>query len=517
MYCLYEYKGPTSCTETLFYAKVMKILITMRWPMKESKSALERFPTYEVNIGIEVHVQLTTKSKIFCTNANEISDKPNSHICQRCTGQPGVLPLLNKEVIHDAIKAGLATNSTIAPRSEFARKHYFYPDLPKNYQITQSDLPICSEGHVMITREDGSSKKIRLIRIHMEEDAGKNIHAAASQESFVDLNRAGTPLLEMVSYPDISSAHEAREYLKSLRLTVQYLGICTGNMEDGAFRADTNISVRKKGAPQLGTKCELKNINSFKFISDAIEYEIERQINLVEAGEKVRQETRLWDPKEGITKPMRSKEEAADYRYFQDPDLPIILIDEAMIEAVRKEMPELPHEKSARLIAHGLSAYEADILLNESEIANFYEQARTFNSSKHLINWILRDLMGLLKNEKISLNQCKITPEKLGKLIDMVDKGTINNRAAQEIFAEMARTGKEPNLIMQEKGLQQMGNTAELETIIIDIIKANPDSVALYKGGKDKLWGFFVGQAMQKTKGKGNPQIINELLKKHLG
>ncbi len=484
--------------------------------MKETLSALERFPAYEVNIGIEVHVQLTTKSKIFCTCSNEVSDKPNSHICQRCTGQPGVLPILNKEVIHDAIKAGIATNSVIAPRSEFARKHYFYPDLPKNYQITQSDKPICSEGHVAITLEDGSTKKIRLIRIHMEEDAGKNIHASSSNESFVDLNRAGTPLLEMVSYPDISSAYEAREYLKSLRLTVQYLGICTGNMEEGAFRADTNISVRKKGAPQLGTKCELKNINSFKFISDAIEYEIERQIKLLESGEKVRQETRLWDPKEGVTKPMRSKEEAADYRYFNDPDLPIILIDEATIAAVRKEMPELPQEKSARLMQQGLSAYEADILLNEPEIASFYEQAATFNKSKHLINWVLRDLMGLLKNEKISLSECKITPEKLGKLVDMLDKGVINNRAAQEIFAEIAHTGKEPDLIMQEKGLQQMGNVAELETIIQEIIKANPESVTLYKSGKDKLWGFFVGQAMQKTQGKGNPQIINELLRKHL-
>lgn len=485
--------------------------------MKEPLSSLEKFPTYEVNIGIEVHVQLTTKSKIFCTCSADVTDQPNTHICHICTGQPGVLPILNKEVVHAAIKAGLATKSKIAPCSVFARKHYFYPDLPKGYQITQSDQPICSEGTVTITLEDGSQKNIRLIRIHMEEDAGKNVHAAMSNESFVDLNRAGTPLLEMVSYPDISSSYEAREYLKSLRLIVQYLGICTGNMEDGAFRADTNISVRKKGASELGTKCELKNINSFKFISDAIEYEIERQILLIEAGGKVRQETRLWDPKEGVTKTMRSKEEAADYRYFNDPDLPRILIDEAMIAAVKTEMPELPQEKSCRLQQQGLTAYEAEILINEPALSAFYEKAAHINKSKQLINWVLRDLMGLLKNEKISLAECKISPEKLGKLVDMVDKGVINNRAAQEIFAQIAQTGQEPEAIMQEKGLQQMGNADELEAVIKEIIAANPESVAQYKSGKDKLWGFFVGQAMQKTKGKGNPAIINELLKKHLG
>ncbi len=484
--------------------------------MKESVLALDRYPNYEATIGIEVHVQLTTKSKIFCTCANEISQTPNKNICQICTGQPGVLPILNKEVIHDAIKAGLATHCHIAPRSEFARKHYFYPDLPKNYQITQSDNPICSQGYVPIPLENGTTKNIRLIRIHMEEDAGKNIHATLSNESFVDLNRAGTPLLEIVSHPDISNAHEAREYLKSLRLTVQYLGICTGNMEEGAFRADTNISVRKKGETKLGTKCELKNINSFKFISDAIEYEIERQINLLESGERVRQETRSWDPKEGITKPMRSKEEAADYRYFNDPDLPVIIITQNDIESVKKEMPELPHQKAARLMQQGLSVYEADILISEPEIAEFYEKALSYTKSTHLINWILRDVMGLLKNEKISLAQCKITPEKLAKLVDLIESGAINNRAAQEIFTEIAHTGKQPDVIMTEKGLQQMGDVAELEAIIQEIIKSNPENVALYKSGKDKLWGFFVGQAMQKTKGKGNPSIINELLKKLL-
>ena len=484
--------------------------------MTEKKSALERFPDYEVNIGIEVHVQLTTQSKIFCTCSNSISDQPNSHICQRCTGQPGVLPLLNRAVVQDAIKAGIATHCTISLRSRFARKHYFYPDLPKNYQITQSDNPICTEGFVLIKKEDGTPKKIRLIRIHMEEDAGKNIHAPLSNESFVDLNRAGTPLLEMVSYPDISSSFEAREYLKILRLIVQYLGICSGNMEEGAFRADTNISVRKKGAAVLGTKCELKNINSFKFISDAIEYEIERQIGLLESGEKVRQETRLWDTKESVTKPMRSKEEAADYRYFDDPDLPIIEIDEVTIASIKKILPELPQEKSERFIKQCLTPYEADILIQEPEIAAFYEQAATLTKSKHLINWILRDLMGLLKNEKITLAECKITPQRLAQLIELLENGSINNRAAQEIFLDMAQTGKNPEEIMKEKGLQQIGNAEELEKIIEEIINNNPDIVASYKSGKDKLWGFFVGQAMQKTQGKGNPALINQILKKFL-
>jgi aspartyl-tRNA(Asn)/glutamyl-tRNA(Gln) amidotransferase subunit B len=484
--------------------------------VEKNKSVLEKYPSYEVNIGIEVHVQLTTKSKIFCTCSNGFSDKPNTNICQICTGQPGVLPVLNKEVISAAIKAGLATNCTIEPQSEFARKHYFYPDLPKGYQTTQADKPICSDGFVTIRLEDGTLKNIRLIRIHMEEDAGKNIHAAASNESFVDLNRAGTPLLEMVSHPDISSAYEAKEYLKSLRLTVQYLGICTGNMEEGAFRADTNISVRKKGQKELGTKCELKNINSFKFISDAIEYEIERQIELVEAGEKVRQETRLWDTHEHISKPMRSKEEAADYRYFADPDLPLVVIEEKEIAAVKAALPELPHERFERYLKLGLSAYEADILINEADISRFYEEASKHTTSKQLINFILRDFMGLLKTQKVEAHESKITPAKLAALVNLLDKGAINNRAAQEIFNIMAESGADPEAIMKEKGLQQMENVAELEEIIQGIISANPDSVAEYKSGKDRLWGFFVGQAMQKTKGRGNPQLINDLLKKYL-
>ncbi len=482
--------------------------------MKEAPSVLEKYPDYEATIGMEVHIQLTTATKLFCSSSNGPSDNPNNHICPICTGQPGVLPLLNKEALSAAVKAGLALYCDIQHRSEFARKHYFYPDLPKGFQITQHERPICLNGYVPIRLQDGSIKKIRLIRIHMEEDAGKNIHSQLGQESFIDFNRAGTPLLEVVSLPDLSSAYETKEYLKHVRLIVQYLGICTGNMEEGAFRADTNISVRKKGATELGTRCEMKNINSFKFIGDAIEYEIERQIGLLEAGKKVSQETRLWDTKEGVTKVMRSKEEAIDYRYLTDPDLPWVEIDDAYIAAIKSNMPELPFERFNRYVKGELSEYEADILINDPAIANFYEKARTLTTSKHLINWILRDLLGLLKQQKIALSNCKITPELLSKMVNMLDAGTINNRAAQEIFADMAASGKDPKAIMQEKGLQQMGDTKELEAIIQEIIKANPDKVAALKAGKDRLMGFFVGQAMQKTQGKGNPQLINEIIKK---
>lgn len=485
--------------------------------MTVEKSVLERYPDYECTIGIEVHVQLKTKSKIFCQCSNEPCQEPNTNICQICCGHPGVLPMLNKQVVQSAILAGLGTNCTISPHSEFARKHYFYPDLPKNYQITQSDYPICKEGYVMIRLADGTKKKIRLIRIHIEEDAGKNIHAEHSNESFVDLNRTGTPLLEIVSYPDISSAEEAKAYLKALRLIVVYLGITTGNMQEGSFRADTNVSVRKKGDPKLGTRAELKNINSFKFIGDAVEYEIERQIELLESGQKVKQETRLWDTKKHVTRSMRSKEEAADYRYFNDPDLPLITITPEIIADVKKTMPELPEERFERYITQkGISAYEADILLEEPELAEYFEKATSFSSSKSIINWILRDLMAYLKNEKISLAESKVTPEKLAQLVDLLDKGVINNKAAQEVFALVAKTGKNPAEIVKEQGLEQIQSTDELESVIKQIIAQYPNQVAEYKSGKEKMFGFFVGQIMQKTKGKGDPKIIQELLKKSL-
>lgn len=479
-------------------------------------SVLERYPEYELNIGIEVHVQLKTKSKIFCQCSNEVSKEQNTNICEICAGYPGSLPVLNKDVLDKAILAGLATKCHISSFSTFARKHYFYPDLPKDYQTTQGERPICEEGKVQIKTDDGKKKEVRLIRIHMEEDAGKNTHAAGSDESFVDLNRAGTPLLEIVSYPDISSTNEAKEYLKAIHNIVKYIRVSTGNMEEGAFRADTNISVRKKGAKELGTRCELKNINSFKFIGDAIDHEVERQIELLEGGQKITQETRLWNEKNKETISMRSKEEAADYRYFQCPDLPTLEISPEWVERVRSNLPELPQQKLERFIQEGLSEYEAEIIVNDIELANYYEDAVKAYKSKNIINWILRDLLGYLKENKLSISEVKISPDKLSKVVELLETGKINNHAAKEVFEAVAKTGANPSDIVKEKGLEQIGSTEELEAIVVDIIQANPNQVEQYKAGKDKLFGFFVGQAMQKTKGKGNPKVLQELLKKHL-
>ena len=484
--------------------------------MAKTPSVLDNYPDYEVTIGIEVHVQLLTKTKIFCSCINQPGADPNTNICMICTAQPGSLPMLNKQVVDYAIKAGLATSCHIAPHSFFARKHYFYPDLPKNYQITQSSEPICQEGFIEIRLEDGSWKKVRLIRIHMEEDAGKSIHAQ-SNESFVDLNRAGTPLLEIVSHPDISSAYEAKAYLKALRSIVVYLGVSTGDMEKGSFRADTNISVRKKVESKLGTRCELKNINSFKFIGDAIEYEIERQIELLESGNKVRQETRLWDTKTRKTVIMRGKEEAADYRYFRDPDLPLLEVDQKWIQSIRETMPELPRDKFLRYVEKlNLSPYEAEIFIEDIQLAQYFEQAYQLRPSKQLVNWILRDVMGYLNEHKQSFTQFKVTPSHLAQLVELVESGVINNRAAQEVFIEMGQSGKLPNAIVKEKGLEQVGSVEELEIIVKEIVATYPAQAAEYQAGKEKMFGFFVGQAMQKTKGKGDPKVIQHLLKKHL-
>lgn len=472
---------------------------------------------YEVVIGIEVHVQLNTKTKIFCASPNGVCETPNTNICPVCAGYPGVLPVVNKEVINCAIMAGLATHSSITPLNEFARKHYFYPDLPKGYQVSQFDKPICSEGYVTIQTEDGKPKQVRLIRIHMEEDAGKNLHASESAESFVDLNRAGTPLLEIVTYPDISSSFEAKAYLKALRNIVMSLGICSGNMEDGAFRADTNVSVRKKGATKLGTRSELKNINSFKFIGDAVEYEVMRQIELLENGGTVIQETRSWDTKEHKTNSLRSKEEAADYRYFPDPDLPLISITPEMIEAIKKQMPELPEERFERLCNdYKLTPYEADILINDATLCAYYEAAAKLFHGTSLINWVLRDVITALKESKHTLETLPVTPAHLAELVQLIEKGTINNRTAQDIFAMIMQSGEKPAELVKKHGLEQVDSTEEIEKILKEIIAANPEQQAQYKAGKDKLFGFFVGQAMQKTKGKANPATINELLKKLL-
>lgn len=471
---------------------------------------------YEPVIGIEVHVQLSTATKIFCACPNMPSSEQNTNICEVCTGQPGTLPVLNEQVIEKAIMVALATNCRINTTSEFSRKHYFYPDLPKNYQITQADLPIAEHGFLDIRLEDGTSKRVRIRRIHIEEDAGKNLHTEGGV-SFVDLNRAGTPLLEIVTEPDMHSPAEARAYLKTLHGIVTSLNVCSGNMEEGAFRADTNISVRPIGITTLGTRCELKNINSFKFISDATTYEIERHIALLESGEKIIQQTRLWDTKERVTVAMRSKEEAADYRYMPEPDLPLLVIDPLAIERVKTELPELPQQKIERFCSdYNLSYYEAEILVSDRSLATYFETAMQRTPSKTLVNWILRDLLAYAKEQSITFDAFPVSARNFADLIALIDKGTINARTAQEIFLEMVSSQKEAAAIIKERGLEQIGSAEELEAIIADIITSNPSQVAEYRAGKVKLWGFFIGKAMEKTKGRAHPQMLNDALKKLL-
>lgn len=481
------------------------------------KNISDKYQNFKVNIGIEVHVQLKTNSKIFCSCPNKFGEEPNSNICPICAGYPGVLPVLNKKVVDFAIMAGLATNSKITRISRFARKHYIYPDLPKNFQITQDSTPICSEGYIPIELEDGSEKKIRLTRIHMEEDAGKNIHKS-NNESYVDLNRAGTPLLEIVSYPDISNSFEAKAYLSRLKSIVQYLGISDANMEEGSFRGDINISVHHKNEEKLGTRIELKNINSFKFIVHAIEYEVKKQIETIKSGNKVIQETKGWNTKKHETFVMRNKSEAEDYKYLLEPDLPILVIDEKWINKIKKELPELPHQKLNRLKKeYKIADDDAVILVGDIEISNFFEAVcKITNHPQKVANWLLRNILGFLKENKIKLEDSKINVNNFAELILAIENKIINSKVAQDVFNEMAKTGKSPNQIIKDKNLKQIENIEELETIIINIIKNNQDQLQKYLSGKERLFGFFVGQAMKKTQGKGNPKLIQKLLRKYL-
>jgi len=485
--------------------------------VKEVKNILDSYPEYEANIGTEVHLQLKTKSKIFCSCPNQFGAQPNKNICPVCAGYPGVLPVLNRKVVDHAITLGIATKCSIARVSEFARKHYMYPDLPKNFQITQENKPICKEGHIPIDMSDGTEKNIKLIRIHMEEDAGKNIHTK-TDVSFIDLNRAGTPLLEIVSYPDMTNAYDTKSYLTRLRSIVQYLNISDANLEEGSFRVDVNISVRGRGEKKLGTKVELKNINSFKFISQSINYEIERQINLIEQGKEVEQETRSWDEKSHKTVFMRSKAAAFDYRYFPEPDMPIVITDDEWIERLSKELPELPHQKYHRLQKeHDLSTDEAGTMINMHGLADFFEKTVVLCKKPKLVcNWILRNLLAYLNEHKLELRECKVTPETLAELIVEIDKKIITSKTAQDVFEEMAFSGKYPSIIVQEKGLKQISSKEKLEPIIISIVESNPEQVAKYKSGNERVFTFFIGQAMKLTEGKGSPEVIKELLEKHL-
>jgi len=468
---------------------------------------------FETVIGLEIHAQLKTKSKIFCGCSTEFGAPPNTHTCQVCLGMPGVLPVLNKKVVEYSIKMGLATGSTINKFNQFARKNYFYPDLPKGYQTSQFDLPIVEFGEVEI-EVGGEKKVIGITRMHMEEDAGKLIHDDRESVSYVDLNRTGTPLLEIVSEPDMRSPDEAYAYLKKLHAILRYLDICDGNMQEGSFRCDANISLRPVGQEELGTRTELKNMNSFKNVQAALEYEVRRQRDLLLDGEKIVQETLLWDPDCNRTASMRGKEEAHDYRYFPCPDLVPVVIDDEWIEAIRKTLPELPDDRKNRFIdEYQLPDYDAAILTGSRDLADYFEVAVKYGArAKMVSNWMMTEFLRELKGEE--LTNCKVQATQFGALLVMVENGTISGKIAKTVFPEMMLSGKDPDVVVKEKNLIQVSDQGELLVMVKEIIADNPGQVADFRAGKTKLMGYFVGQLMQKTKGKANPKIANELFAK---
>ena len=470
-------------------------------------------------IGLEIHAQLATRSKIFSGSATAYGAEPNTQANLVDLGYPGVLPVLNGDAVRMAIRFGLATGSTISRRSIFARKNYFYPDLPKGYQISQYELPIVQDGRVAIVLEDGTRKTIGITRAHLEEDAGKSLHEDFHGLSGIDLNRAGTPLLEIVSEPDMRSAKEAIAYLKKIHTLVRYLEICDGNMQEGSFRCDANVSVRPVGQKEFGTRAEIKNVNSFRFVERAINYEVDRQIELLEGGGKVKQETRLYDPDKGETRSMRSKEEANDYRYFPDPDLLPLVIDDATIEAVRVTMPELPDEKAARFVSeHGLSDYDAGVLTASRELAAYYETVvqKLGGQPKLAANWVMGDLSGALNKENSEVTQSRVSADALAGLLARIHDNTISGKIAKEVFEAMWAEGAAADAIIEAKGLKQITDTSAIEQAIDEVMAKNPGQLADYRSGKDKLFGFFVGQVMKATGGKANPAQLNDLLKKKL-
>ena len=474
---------------------------------------------YETVIGLEVHTQLKTKSKIFCGCSTTFGAPPNSHTCPVCLGMPGVLPVLNREVVSSAIKLGLATRCTVNRSSRWARKNYFYPDLPKAYQISQYEEPICEHGYVEADLESGETRRIGLTRIHMEEDAGKNVHGEADDDhSYVDLNRAGVPLLEIVSEPDIRSSEEAAAYLKRLRSIVRYLGISDGNMEEGSFRCDANISIRPKGSEPFGTRAEVKNLNSFRHVAHAIDYEARRQARLLAQGKEVVQETRLWNTAEGKTYSMRSKEEAHDYRYFPDPDLVPLEVSEEWIESVRATLPELPAEKEQRFVGeYGLPPQDAATLVASQALADYFEQAAAgVKEAKTAANWVLGELLGVLNKLGISVEESPVDAAALAALIRLIEEETISGKIAKTVFEKMVATGKAPAVIVEEEGLVQVADPEALRPIIQQVFDDNPTQLAQYQAGKTKLMGFFVGQTMRATGGKANPALVNRLLKEML-
>ena len=472
---------------------------------------------FEPVIGLEVHAQLKTKTKIFCSCSTAFGAAPNTHTCPVCLGMPGVLPVLNKKVVEYTMRMAIATHCTLARESRFARKNYFYPDLPKGYQISQYELPIAQHGHIDI-EINGSPQRIGITRIHMEEDAGKLGHDPDRPISMVDFNRTGVPLIEIVSDPDIRSPEAAGAYLRQLRSIVRYLGICDGNLEEGSFRCDANVSIRPKGSETFGTRTELKNLNSFKHVEKALQYEINRQKETLIDGGRVVQETRLWDPNKNKTTSMRGKEEAHDYRYFPDPDLLPLVIDEQWIEVVKSSLPELPDQKKRRFIAqYGLPSYDAQLLTSDRELADYFEDCvLSFANPKQISNWIMGPLLGLLNAQGKTIDVSPISTHDLARLLELIEKGTISGKIAKSVFDEMAQTGKPPQKIVEEKGLVQITDTGAIDEIVSKVISNCPKEVAAYKNGKSKLLGFFVGQVMKATRGKANPKLVNEILKKKL-
>lgn len=471
---------------------------------------------YEAVIGLEVHAQMRTNTKIFCGCPTTFGAKPNTQTCPVCTGLPGVLPVLNRKALEFTVKTGLAMNCRISPYSRFARKNYFYPDLPKGYQISQYELPVCEGGWVDIS-VDGETRRIGITRIHMEEDAGKNIHEGGSY-SYVDLNRACTPLMEIVSEPDIRSPKDAAQYMRKLRTILRYLGVCDGNMEEGSLRCDANISIRPVGQKEYGTRTELKNINSFRFVEKAIEYEIARQIRIVDEGGTVVQETRLWDSAAGVTQSMRSKEEAHDYRYFPDPDLTPIVVQQSWVDEIRASLPELPDAKQARYTSSfRLPEADADQLTAEQAVALWFEAAVAAGGPpKAVANWMMTELMKHLNDENRPIEECPVQPARLAGLIALIEQGIISGKIAKTVFEEMYATGRDADSIVKEKGLVQISDSGAIEQAVDDILAKHPGEVARYREGDEKLLGFFVGQLMRAMKGKANPQLANELLKKKL-
>lgn len=472
---------------------------------------------WEVVIGMEVHAQVTAQTKLFSGACATFGAEPNAQVSMVDAAMPGMLPVLNAYCVEQAVRTGLGLNAQINTRSVFERKNYFYPDLPQGYQISQYLYPIVGKGVVEVDLADGSTKSIGITRLHLEQDAGKSLHDQHPSKSFVDLNRSGCALMEIVSEPDMRSPEESAAYLSKLRMILRYLGTCDGNMEEGSMRADVNVSVRKVGDSKLGTRCEIKNVNSVKAVQSAIEYEARRQIDLIENGQSVHQETRLWDPVKLETRSMRSKEEAHDYRYFPDPDLLPLELETAWIESIRKTLPELPDQKKHRFIStYGLPAYDAGVLISERPRADYYETAAKGHDAKLVANWVLNELLALLNKDARAIVDSPIKAQQLGALVGLISDNTISGKIAKDVFAEMYTTGKDAAVIVEEKGLRQVTDTGAIEKVIDTVIAASPDNVAAYKSGKDKLFGFFVGQVMKETGGKANPAIVNELLKKKL-